>query len=263
MKLFNIFKENLQPKKNPEGKILLAMPLFINGDRYDLNLIIESLKNYWGLNVSTMDENNDTAVLVIDGEMVAVAFMPLPVPADDIAETAQYAYNWPTAAEDLKDHNGHSIVSVMTGKKSAMERSKLLSKVLYSMLNTSNAVGVYQGSQSLLIPKGQYLRSAEVLKSNQSPVDLWVYIGLIKTESGNSAYTFGLTDFGKQEIEVINSKLNLEELYDFIVNICAYVIDFDVTLNSGETLGYTAEQKIKITSSKGHFIDGQSLKLQI
>jgi hypothetical protein len=90
-----------------------------------------------------------------------------------------------------------------------------------------------------------------------------VYIGLLKTEPGNSAYTFGLTDFGKQEIEVINSKLTLEAIHDFIVNICAYVIDHNVTLNNGETLGYTAEQKIKITSSKGYFIGRQSLRLEV
>jgi hypothetical protein len=72
-----------------------------------------------------------------------------------------------------------------------------------------------------------------------------------------------LSGFGKQELEVVDSKLKLEELYNFIVNISAYVVGSDVTLRSGETLGYTNDQKIKITSSKGKFIEGESLKLEM
>jgi len=72
-----------------------------------------------------------------------------------------------------------------------------------------------------------------------------------------------LTAFGKQEIEIINSKLSLEELYEFVANIATYVIDSDVTLKSGQTLGYTEDQKVKITSSKGVFVDGESLKLDL
>ena len=103
----------------------------------------------------------------------------------------------------------------------------------------------------------------EELKNNGTPIVLWVYLGLRKTGSGNSVYTYGLTEFGKQEMEVINSKMDLEELFDFVGNICTYVIENDITFNSGETLGYTAEQKIKITSSKGQFVDGHSLKLEM
>lgn len=263
MGLFDIFRKKEEPKHKQPNKILLAMPLFINGDRYELSSIIDNLKNFWGLDVVNDNGNNDTAILTVDGSMVAIAFMPVKVPEGDITGTSQYAYNWPAALDDLKEHSGHAIVSVMQSKKSAIDRFALLSKLLYSILKTSNAVGVYQGSQTLLIPKDQYLNSAEELKNNQIPINLWVYIGLRKTASGNCVYTYGLTEFGKQEMEVLNSSLGLEELYDFIANICVYVIGSNVTFKSGETLGYTAEQKIKISSSKGHLVEGESLKLEM
>jgi hypothetical protein len=261
MGLFDIFKKREQSNESSATKILLAMPMFTNGDRYDLSLILNSLKNDWNLDVSSTDDNNDTAVLTIDGEMVAIAFMPVPIPWGDIEGTAQYAYTWQTAQEELKDHTGHSIVSIMSGRKLPLDRFKLLTKVLYSILSTSNAIGIYQGNQSLLVPKRQYLDSAEELKNDESPINLWVYIGLRKTAEGNSVYTYGLTEFGKQEMEILNSKLNLDELYDFMANICAYVINRNVTFKDGETLGYTAEQKVNITSSKGCFVEGKSLKL--
>lgn len=62
---------------------------------------------------------------------------------------------------------------------------------------------------------------------------------------------------------MIDSALPLEELYSFLVNICSYVIGSDVVFHHGETLGYTAEQKINITSSKGILVDGETLKLEM
>lgn len=64
-------------------------------------------------------------------------------------------------------------------------------------------------------------------------------------------------------MEVINSKLNIEELYNFVSNIATYVINSNVTFKDGETLGYTEDQKINITSSKGQFVEGQTLKLEM
>ncbi|MBK9461103.1 MAG: hypothetical protein IPN94_17145 [Sphingobacteriales bacterium] len=99
--------------------------------------------------------------------------MPVQIPWGDIEGTAQYSYNWMTANKDLENHNSHIIVTVMSSKNSEVERFKILTKVLSSIVATTNCIGVYQGSQSLLIPRQQYLDSAEALKTNQIPLDLW------------------------------------------------------------------------------------------
>ena len=92
---------------------------------------------------------------------------------------------------------------------------------------------------------------------------MWIYIGLKKIETGNCAYTYGLKDFQKTEIEIVNSKLSLEELFDFLFNISSYIIENNITLKNGETIGLTADQKAPIKLSKGQFVEGQSLKLEI
>ncbi|MBK7220751.1 MAG: DUF4261 domain-containing protein [Saprospiraceae bacterium] len=263
MGLFDLFKKKEVVADNKQSEVLLAMPLFTQGNRYQLNAVLDDLKNHWSLNVSFVQGDDDSAVFAMDGENIALAFMSVPIPGDEVAGCAQLAYNWKTAMEDLKEFSGHAIVSILAGKKSALERAVLLTKVLASILRTSKAVGVYQGNQSLLIPKNQYLSSAEELKEGSQPIDLWIYLGLRKTESGNSLYTYGLKSFDKVEMEIIDSKLGLDELYGFITNICSYLIENDVTFKHGETLGYTEDQKIKITLSKGHFLEGQTLKLDM
>ncbi|PIF33443.1 uncharacterized protein DUF4261 [Flavobacterium sp. 9] len=263
MGLFSFFKKEKTNLEKNENSILLAMPMFNNGERYNINDVIEKLKTFWNLTISDFTGDDNSAIFKIDGEMVALAYMPAPIPSEDIEGTAQYAYNWQTAAEDLKNHNGHAIVSIMSSQKNQKERFTILSKLLCSILSTSNAIGIYQGSQSLLISKSQYLENIDEIKQQGIPLALWIYIGIRPSEKGNSIYTYGLTEFAKQEMEVINSKLHIEELYDFISNISTYVINSNVIFKNGETLGYTENQKIKITSSKGQFIEGQTLKLEM
>jgi hypothetical protein len=263
MALFNLFKKPKPSPQKQESRILLAMPMFNNGEAYELDDVIKNLRSFWGVAVTEISGDNQAAAFKINGQMVALGYVPVQIPWADIEGAAQYAYNWPDATQQLKEHNGHAIVSLMPGNQTTLERFRVLSKLLCAILSTSNAIGIYQGNQSLLIPKSQYLSKIDELKKDATPVTLWIYLGLRKSAEGNSFYTYGLTTFGKQEIEIINSKIGIEELYGFAANMITYLVGSDVTFKSGETLGYTAEQKIKITSSKGVFVEGQSLKLEM
>lgn len=264
MGLFDFFKKKeAEPEKKSEATFM-AMPLFMGGTGLNINAVAEDLKNHWGLSVTSAEGgDNNTDVFTIEGAMVGMTYIPMPIPGDEVSECAKLAYNWDTAMEDLNGYSSHAVVFVMAGSANPLERSILLSKTLSSILRTTEAVGIYQGSQSLLIPKDQYLSGVEQLKEDGLPIHLWVYLGLRKAEAGNSIYTYGLANFGKKEMEVVNSHLDLEELYGFITNICSYVIGHDVSFKHGETLGYTEDQKIKITLSKGHFLEGQTLKLEM
>jgi len=263
MGLFDLFKKKEQPEEAKKSNILLAMPMFNNGETFDLKKVSDYLKSNWNTTISDVNEENEAVSFSIQGETIVLATMPVQIPWGDIEGTAQYSYNWMSATKDLENHDSHIIVTVVSSKNSEVERFKILTKVLSSIVATTSCIGVYQGSQSLLIPREQYLESAEALKANQIPLDLWIYIGLRKGENGSSAYSYGLTAFDKLEIECINANIDLEEIHSLLSNVCAYVINSNVTFKSGETLGYTAEQKIKITESKGQFVDGLSLKLEL
>jgi len=261
MGLFNFFKKESEPPVKQTDNILLAMPIFNNGANYDLLKLIENLITQWGFDITEVGGDNDAAGFKANGVEVALASIQMQIPEDDIEWAAQYAYNWPNAIEDLKGHTGHAIVTVWGGVGSPMGRHLVLSKVLCSILTSSNAVAIYHGTQSLLIPKNQYLQYNDLLAANKAPVNLWVYIGLRNSAAGNSAYTYGLKEFGKQELEVIDSAVDLEDLYEFLGNISAYILNNDVTLQSGETVGHTADEKVSITASKGKFVEGETLKL--
>ena len=83
---------------------------------------------------------------------------------------------------------------------------------------------------------------------NALPVLDWVYFGLCQSEEGNNVYTYGMTAFGKEEMEILGSKHGLTES--------------DVTLHEGETLGVSKEQKLPIIRSKGVSVEGMTLKIE-
>ena len=62
-------------------------------------------------------------------------------------------------------------------------------------------------------------------------------------------------------MEIVESKSDITEIAGFLSSITAYIIGSNVTLRNGETVGFSADQKIKITESKGKFLEGQTLKL--
>src|SRR5690349_20290836 len=120
--------------------------------------------------------------------------MPVPIPSGDIEGTSQYAYNWPTAMEDTKEHKSHLIVSVLPGGQDHKKRFKTFTEVICAILRTTNAIGVYKGNQSLLIPKDDYLNEAEKMSDEFLPLNLWIYFGLRVKDKGNTGYTYGLKE---------------------------------------------------------------------
>ena len=69
--------------------------------------------------------------------------------------------------------------------------------------------------------------------------------------------------FGRDEIEVYTDteQADFNEIHSFMLDIVTYILESDVTLNDGETIGFTEDQKLPITRSKGIALDGQTLKI--
>ena len=101
------------------------------------------------------------------------------------------------------------------------------------------------------------------MKEEMLPIQLWVYIDIINDGDKSSVYTYGMKEFGKSEMEIINSAINSDKLYYFLISILQYILKDDVQLKDGETIGFTEDEKIKIKESKVVYLEGNSLKLEL
>lgn len=101
-----------------------------------------------------------------------------------------------------------------------------------------------------------------MMSETDLPLYNWIYFGLREENGKHSVYTNGLANFNKMEMEIIESNISIEELNEMMFNLAHYVISYDVTLKDGETIGLSAEQKLRISESKGKFLEGKTLKIE-
>lgn len=257
-------KEDKSTETESKKRIILSMPMFKGDKAYSLNEIVQDLESYWGLDAQDVEGDDNTAMFKVDGESVAVALMPAPIPSAEFEDMYGYSYLWKDAEAEIKEHRQHAIVSILSGDSKPLKKYSLLTKINASVLRTcENAIGVYQGASTLLLPKELYVDFANFLLEDILPIQLWIYIGIIDNGNTSSVYTYGLKEFGKEEMEIINSDMESCMVYDFLISILDYVLSRDVILKHGETIGFTAEQKIKIIESEAVYLDGKSLKLEV
>jgi len=251
-------KKKINTSQN--SNIILAMVMLDDNNSF----CVDSFCNDYTSNYNSLVEEptGDSASFIfkIEGEMAAIAHMNIPIPSSDIKETAIYSYNWQTALKDTDRHQSHLIVSLMQGGQDQIKRFKIFTKIICSLLRTTNAIGIYKGSQSLLIPKDDYLNEAHLMSEEFLPLNLWIYFGLRVTDKGKSGYTYGLKEFNKTEMEILDSSKSMEDIREFLFNITHYVLDNDITFQDGQTIGDSAEEKILIKFSKGKFIEGNTFK---
>lgn len=261
MGLFSFFKksENKIPESN---SAILGMILLNEVNSLNIEGVLSDLEEKWNLKIKSKEIDNEASVINIDGYNIAIGNVPAPIPGDEVKSTAEYNYLWQNAVDEATKHKGHIILSIMNAGKNPIKENILFNQIAASILQNSKSLGIYIGGRSLLIEKDFYLTNTETMSEEDLPLYNWIYFGLQKENSTQSVYTYGLTDFGMKEMEIINSKNNLEELSEIMYNLTHYVIAYNVTLNDGETIGMSAEQKLKISESKGKFLEGKTLKIE-
>lgn len=247
-------------EQEPEGGNFVGFVL-LSSNAWDPGKLKRDLKDGW--NISVEDSENcggNSFVWDVEDMLLAVSLMPGPVPEGEAEENAANNYLWPGAVDAAKAHKAHLLVAVLGHGRPATEAGQLFVKACSACLRQENALAVYT-SGTVFEPKA-YCEAADVMRNGGMPVYNWITIGLYRTENGMGGYTYNMTAFGKEEIEVLDSIAQPQELYEFLFGVASYVLEEDVTLRDGETIGFTENQKLPITRSKGKAVEGFSLKIQ-
>ncbi|MBS1482493.1 MAG: DUF4261 domain-containing protein [Clostridium sp.] len=205
------------------------------------------------------DHAEDVMLFNVNNMRVMAALMDVPVPDKEAEIHAANNYMWPEAVEIVKTHQAQLIVAIMGKDASVLERGKLFVKVLAALCRQKNVLGIYT-SGTVFQPQF-YLDASEMLRDGGLPILNWIYFGMYQTEKGWNTYTYGMKSFGKDEMEVLEAGADPRELRDFLLNLVCYVLDEDVVLRDGETIGFSAQQKLPIVRSKGVSLDGDTLKI--
>ena len=244
------------------GFVLLSTP------EWDLDAFKQQLKADWDIDYPPEDgeeaASNDggtTAVFDVDGMTAAISLMEAPVPDGEAEYWANSNFmDRENALAAAQNHKAHVMIAVMDKEHSPRERGELYVKLVSTLLKAPNALGVYTNG-TVWLPD-YFIQVSQDLKEGDLPLMDLVFVGLVQYEKGICGWTNGLRAFGKDELEIRDSQHSPQEVHELLLNVSSYLIKEDATLQDGETLGYTAEQKLHITRSEGVNVEGMSLKIE-
>lgn len=225
------------------------------------------LQAEWGIAEDTPmeekeDDQSDIYVFKYKGAMCAVSMMPAPIPNGEAEYYAQNNYRWKDAVETTKQHKAQLMVSVLGKSIGIEEAAPLLVKLVSACCKQEGVLGIY-ANKTVYQPEF-YEACAQMMKDGMFPLMNLVWFSLYGGKNGGvSAYTCGMESLGYDEIEILDSKVSMGEVVDFLLNICSYIVTEKVVLKDGETIGFTEEQKLPISRSRGIAVDGESLKIEL
>ena len=255
-------EEKTDRKGSFAGSVLLSKA------EWDKEQLIRNLREEWGIvdeepdEGDEDDENSDDAVVMrVGGMMLIVTLFHGHIPDNEAEINAENNYMWPEAVEVAKAHKAHIMVAVLGEEEKLLERGKLFTKAMAVCCKQKYATGVY--TSGVVFEPRFYEGLADMLKEDELPIFNWVWFGLYRSEGGLNGYTYGMDVFGKEEMEVLNTDAEPEDLRDFLASLASYVLACDVTLQDGETIGFSADDKHTITRSPGVSLPEEQMTLKI
>lgn len=221
---------------------------------WDKGRLIADLKAEWDIDVPEEDkddrkDNGDSLVFEAGDMIAAVSLMHGPVPGGEAEDNAENNYMWPDAVKAAQNHAAHIMVTVLGKETDVRLRGQFFVKLAAACCRQPGVLGVY--TSGVVFEPSFYADMAGVMKEGELPLNNWIWFGLHRREGGVCGYTYGMDVFGKEELEVLDADADPLAVREFLVSLAGYVIGSDVTLNDGETIGFSQGDRHRITRSPG------------
>ncbi len=272
MGLFKKNKKN-EPRSNEldkekgvfHGFALLSEP------KWSKTQFVADLEEEWDIDLSNGlggDDgklpSEDTLVYAdYNGMRVITGLVDAPIPNREAEQFAMANYMWKDAVAETEKHKAHLIISVM-GDGDAMEKAKLFVKIASAAIKQSTVLGLYYNGAAVFQPS-MYRECAEMMRTGDIPLLNLVWLGLFSDGKQAGVHTYGMRQFGKEEIEIYVpvGKADLNALREFVFGTAMYVLKENAILRDGETIGFSAEQKLPIKVSPAIAFSGNSIKIDV
>ena len=232
---------------------------------WDKKQFIRDMKEKWDIAVDEYDaseEKDDDALVFEVGDMVAaVSLATYPIPNGEAELNAENNYMWEDAVKVAREHCAHIMVAVLGKEENLLEKGKLYTKVVAACCRQEYATGIY--TSGVVFEPRFYEGFADMMQDGELPIFNWIWFGLWRNENGMNGYTYGMDMFGKDEMEVLGTDAKPSDLRDFLANLVSYVLENDVELHDGETIGFAADDKHTITRSPGISLPEEQMTLKI
>ena len=233
--------------------------VLLSEDEWDKDKLISDLKVDWGIELPKEDTGDEDTIVNFDKCRIVISKFPAPVPNEEAEINAENNWMWEEAVEVTKTHKAHIVVAILGDEEDVIVRGLLYTKIMATCCKQEKAIGVF--TSGVVFEPSYYMKAAEMIRDGELPIFTWVWFGLYRTENGLSTYTYGMKDFEKLELEILDADEDAGKLLSFISAIASYILQDDVKLKDGETIGLSEEDIHQITLSKGVALPEKTLKI--
>ena len=234
----------------------LAMPMFAHRSPPDIAGALTWVRERFPdcPPIGALEGSDDTFTASIPGGQIGMAFVSAPVTSGDLEGPTALAWHWPSASATVAAHVAHEICFANSPELDFIALRLLHSRVIAGIAAVGSATAVYVGS-SRLVREGQaYIAHIEQASRENLPLLSWLGFNPAEEESGRSAYTSGLGEFGLLELEIRNSALQWPDLFEFLANVAHYELATNVQIGDGETIGGSESERIVVRHLRSRFI---------
>jgi len=231
----------LQEKKVPDYKALIA-----------------TFKTTWKLKVDSVNIADKTIVFnTSGGATVMIAYLEYPAATDEIGAAARLSWLWKTAAEETSKHQAQVVISVIGPANRSLDLHKIFTQAAAATLELTRSPGIFLEGQYLLLSNGYYTAAARNMVQNQSiPLYCWVYFG--RPGAGNG-FTYGLTEFGLEELEIVNSTHAEIEVHAMLYDAAISIVKYGTRFQDGQTLTTEEGDKSVVHLVKGTYLEDKKV----
>ena len=212
-------------------------------------------ENWPGVPAATkVEEEEDTLSLQLGDSLVVMAKMPAPFPWKDLEGPCATSILWKNAAQEVKRHTIHWIVTVHGELAPVMLSTRLTQVTAAAMASCPAAIGVYWGNATLIVPKNIFIEFAKEVLPHGPPLHVWVDFRVGRdSETTSSGFTAGMKALGHMEFETQRSPEPPGELRERLLALAGYVVENGPVIRDGDTVGEDAQERIRVVYSNSSF----------
>lgn len=228
----------------------------------DFKTLAETIRKDWGIRLDSFQATAKTLALYTTGATVMLAYVDYPASIVEIKSAAEGAWMWPAARDEAPLHQTQVVVTVVGANNRPVQLYKLYTRAAAAVLDNTRACGVYLPNQYLLQSKDFFLQAARNLDQNELPIYCWVYFGMFQDSGLTCAYTYGLSEFGMPDLEIVKSKHPLQEAHAVLYDAAKDALQNNIMLQDGSVIETLEGEKFTLKLTKSQYLEGkQTLKV--
>lgn len=200
-----------------------------------------------GFEVSHFGEG-EQRVLSVDDEAGTLFVTPVPtaLAGDDVMNNIHPMLTGEDEVPQLGNHQAHLVVVAVNfaGECSRAARRhlhQLHAWALSALMGDDRVVGYAMEGTTM----GSAALRAELGDASQPPLHVWVPAWVWSGDEGVTGYTYGLSNFGHPEIQLVDAEIGDAEAYVVLGDLVGYVVS-GVDLEEGATVGVMAGKRASV-----------------